>query len=376
MKAKLYFATNRNYEGTDRWKPTGYGGKFSSDGHYNLRFGKLEVDVSKTSVDKCLDKKFKGGRSGDGEGLTTYLTKKAKNADISAYQDATAETDAEIAFENNSSTRFFKDLKGDMSNNTDVLIFIHGYNVSWEDAVGSAMSLQYMLNRNKKEDDKKVIVVLFTWPSNGSMMPFAAYKSDRSDARDSAQAIARAILKLKDFLGKIKISATDESMKPCSQSIHLLAHSMGNYVLENSLKKISGYSGGNRMPRIFENIFLCASDVDDDCLEDGKKMGKVHELANHVAVYYNKGDVAMYISDFTKGNPQRLGNTGAARPQLIHNKIHQINCSKIVTGLVEHSYYQWATVNDDIDMTINGVDFDDKHRQRKRLANNREWELI
>jgi esterase/lipase superfamily enzyme len=130
------------------------------------------------------------------------------------------------------------------------------------------------------------------------------------------------------------------------------------------------------MPRIFENIFLCASDVDDDCLEDGKKMGDVHQLANHIAVYYNKGDIAMYISDFTKGNPQRLGNTGAARPQLIHNKIHQISCSKVVTGFTEHSYYQWATVNDDIAMTINNVDFDDKSRERKRLANSREWEII
>jgi len=376
MIGKLYFATNRNYKGTDRWKPTGYGGKFSNDGHYNLRFGKLEMNVNESTVDKHLKKKFKENRSGDGEGLTSYLTKEAEKAKISAYEDATSTTKKEIAFKHNSSTRFFKDLKEDMSDNTDVLIFIHGYNVSWEDAVGSAMSLQFMLNRKRKDGDKKVVVVLFTWPSNGSMMPFAAYKSDRSDARDSAQAIARAILKLKDFLGQIKVNASDKSMRPCNQNIHLLAHSMGNYVLENSLKKIHGYSSGNRMPRIFENIFSCAGDVDDDCLEDDKKMGKLHQLANHVSVYHNKGDVAMYISDITKGNPQRLGNTGAARPQLIHNKIHQVNCSKVVTGFTEHSYYQWATVNDDIMMTINEVDFDDESRQRKRLANNREWEIV
>lgn len=376
MNTKLYFATNRNHEGTDRWNPTGYGGKFSSDGHYNLRFGKVEMEVNKRSVERCLNKKFDGGRSGDGEGLTAYFTKEAKDANISAYEDATATTKKEIGFKHNSSTRFFKDLKEDMSDNTDVVIFIHGYNVSWEAAAGSAMSLQFMLNRNRKEGDKKVIVVLFTWPSNGSMMPFAAYKSDRSDARDSAQAIARAILKLKDFLGQIKIGASDRTMRPCSQSIHLLAHSMGNYVLENALKKIAGYSSGNRMPRIFENIFLCASDVDDDCLEDGKKMGNVDQLANHVCVYHNKGDVAMYISDFTKGNPPRLGNTGAARPQLIHNKIHQVNCSKVVHGIVEHSYYQWATVNDDIAMTINEVAYDDEQRKRKRLANSREWEIV
>ena len=373
--AKLYFATNRNHEGSNRWKPTGYGPKFSSDGHYNLRFGELEVDVDDATVNKHLHKKFKGDRIGDGEGLSGYLSKKAKTAAIKAYEDKTSSTNKEIKFENNSSTRFFKNLKADMDNNTDVLIFIHGYNVSWGDAVGSAIALQYMLNRNLQDGDKKTIVVLFSWPSDGSMMPYAAYKSDRSDARDSGQAIGRAFLKLKDFLGKVNIKSEDASMLPCHQYLHLLTHSMGNYVLQNSLNKIAGYSGGNRMPRIFENIFMCAPDVDDDCLEEGKKMGNLHQLTNHVSVYHNKGDVAMYISDFTKGNPQRLGNSGAARPQLIHNKIHQVNCSKVVTGLVEHSYYLWATVNDDIQMTIHEVAYDDESRQRKRLANNREWEI-
>ncbi len=376
MNAKLYFATNRNHQGTDQWKPDGYGKKFSHDGHYNLRFGDLEISCDEDEIKKHLTKDLGGNRTGDGESLSGYFSKKVKNASITAYKDKTANSTSEIEFDKNSSTHFFKNLKNDMSRNSDVLIFIHGYNVSWSEAVGSAMSLQYMLNRHKKRNDKEVIVVLFSWPSDGSMMPFAAYKSDRSDARDSAQAIGRAILKLRYFLSKIRKKNNDETMKPCAQNIHLLAHSMGNYVLQNSLIKISGYSAGNRMPRIFENLFLCAADVDDDCLEKGEKMGDLHELTNHISIYHNKGDLGMYISDFTKGNPQRLGNIGAARPQLIHNKIHQVNCSNIVKGFVEHSYYQWSTVNDDIRMTIDEVPFDNDSRNRKRLANNREWELL
>ena len=374
--AKLYFATNRNYEGDNRWNPKSYGKKFSSDGHYNLRFGELELDVDQAEVDKCLTKKFKGGRTGDGEKLTSYLTKRAKEAKITAYQDATADAKETIEFENNSSTLFFKNLKAGMEQNRDVLIYIHGYNVSWYDAVGTAKALEYMLNRNTKDDDKKVMVVLFSWPSDGSMMPFAAYKSDRSDARDSGQAIGRAILKLKDFLTQVHTNAEDEFMRPCLQQIHLLTHSMGNYVLQNSLKKIQGYSNTGGLPKIFENIFLCAADVNDDCLEKGEPMEKVHQLANHISVYFNKGDLAMYISDYTKGNRDRLGHSGAAKPGAIHNKIHQVSCSKIVRGLVEHSYYMWATVNDDIQMTIHEVPFDDETRQRKRLANSREWELF
>ena len=373
MKTKLYFATNRNHLGKDRWNPEGYGKKFSSDGHFNLRFGTLTVNLEDTNVAKHLNQEFEQGRSGDGEGLAAYIGDQMENAKINAYKDETATTTDHIKFHANSSTHFFKDLKEDMEKNADVLIFIHGYNVSWKEAAASAMSLQFMLNRNRKQTDKEIIVVLFSWPSNGSMMPFAAYKSDRSDARDSAQAVGRAVLKLKDFLAEIKPKHEDEKMRPCFNSIHLLAHSMGNYVLQNSLVKIKGYSSGNRMPRIFDNIFMCAADVDDDCLEEGQKMAQLHDLCNHISIYHNKGDVAMYISDYTKGHPQRLGNAGVARPQLVHNKIQQINCSKIVKGIVEHSYYQWATVNEDIRMTLDEVPF--ASNQRRRKGQLREWEL-
>jgi esterase/lipase superfamily enzyme len=374
MKAQLFFATNRNHLGNNQWKPEGYGTKFSSDGHYNLRFGELTIDVDQEIVSKYLSKKFKSGRTGDGEGLSGYFTNKVSDANIKAYEDQTAKSDQKIKFEENSSTRFFKNLKSHMNESSDVMIFIHGFNVSWEEAVGSAMAMECMVNRNLRQGESGTKVILYSWPSNGSMMPFAAYKSDRSDARDSAQSIARGILKLRDFLYRVRISSAKE-FQPCGQSINLLCHSMGNYVFQNALKKIKGYSNSGQMPRIFDHIFMCAPDVNDNVFENDQPMFQIHELSNHISVYYNNGDTAMYISDMTKGNTQRLGHTGVARPQLIHNKIHQIDCSPIVKGLVEHSYYLWATVNNDITMTLDKIPFDDTIRQRKRLANNREWQL-
>lgn len=374
MKAQLFFATNRNHQGNDRWNPSGYGPKFSCDGHYNLRFGELTLDVDEQIVEKHLEKKFKSGRNGDGEGLANYLTKQAHHAHIKAYEDQTGKTDREITFDQNSSTRFFKGLKNHMDQASDVLVYIHGFNVSWNEAVGAALAMEFMVNRHNSDKDAMVKVVLFSWPSDGSMMPFAAYKSDRSDARDSAQSIARGILKLRDFLYRIHRSS-DSGLQPCGQSISLICHSMGNYVLQNALKKIKGYSNSGQMPRVFDHIFMCAPDVNDNVFEQDQPMAQIHELGKHISVYYNNGDTAMYISDFTKGNTQRLGHTGTARPQLIHNKIHQVDCSPIVKGLVEHSYYLWATVNDDITMTLRNIPFDAKARKRKKLANSREWRM-
>ena len=374
-KSTLFFATNRNHEGRNQWRPKAYGKKFSSDGHENLRFGQLETEYDTDKVNKYLNKKFKGDKIGDGEGLSNYLTKQAKKADIIAYEDETPNKKVDV--KDNSSTRFFLNLKERMMTTADVVIYIHGYSVSWEAAVGGAQALEMMLNSQRKADEKEVVVVLFSWPSDGSKMPYAAYKSDRSDARDSGKAVGRALLKLKDFLAKLHIGAKDSREELCHQEMHLLCHSMGNYILQNALTaKFIGYSGGGNLPRMFKNIFLCAPDVADDVLEGNNPMSRLHEMTTNVTVYYNQGDTAMYISKYTKHQAERLGHIGNAHPALVHNKVHQIDCAPVVHGFVEHSYYLWADVNKDIWQSINNLSFDHPERNRKREAQSREWKMV
>jgi esterase/lipase superfamily enzyme len=374
---KLFFATNRNHEGKYQWNPTSYGEKFSSDGHENLRFGELVINFDPSTVQKYLNENYENGRIGNGEGLSDYFGKQSKKAKITAYRDLTAKAKKEIEADKNSSYRFFHNLKRVMMNSTDILIYIHGYNVNWNEAVGSALALQYMLNSQRKKEDREIMVVLFTWPSNGSMMPFTAYKSDRADARDSGKAVGRAMLKLKDFLGTLRSDAKLEKEKLCNQDIHLLCHSMGNYLLQKGLEnKFIGYSGGSVLPRLFKHIFLCAADVKDDVLEEHNGMSQLHELASNVTVYYNQGDMGMYTSKFTKNMSERLGQVGNAHPALVHNKVHQVDCGPLVHGFVEHSYYLWASVNKDIQQSISGLSFDDEDRNRKRSGQNREWVMF
>jgi len=302
------------------------------------------------------------------------LAKRAKSAKIKAYKDNTAEAKAKIDDAKNSSTKFFGNLKKIMMKSSDVMIYMHGYNVDWYAALGGAIAMEQMLNRGKKPSEKKITVVLFSWPSNGSMMPFAAYKSDRTDARDSGKAIGRALLKLKDFLGTLRIDAKNKKEELCLQDLHLCCHSMGNYVLQKGLEnKLIGYSNGSILPRMFKHIFLCAPDVTDNVFEPNQGMARLHEMAQNVTVYFNKGDLAMNISKFTKNAADRLGQVGNSRPALIHNKVHQVDCSPIVKGLVEHSYYLWATVNQDIRQSVLDVSFDDTSRNRRQIGQSKEW---
>jgi len=366
-KLRLFYATNRNHVGSDRWRPDGYGKKFSDDGVENLRFGRVLVEADESKMTKYLDSDCGTMGKGNGEDLIKYLSKCAESADIVAYKESIKRSVAEDQQENVKlgSQAAFSDLQAIMRGNTDVLLYIHGFNVSWHDAVGSALSLQEMLSHCPDKDPAQhVQVVLFTWPSDGMALPFVSYKSDRSEAAGSGNAIGRGILKVRDFLASLR---RDNTML-CKQDLHLLCHSMGNYLLQNALERCDAFTPGNALPRLFEHIFLCAPDVDDTALETEQPLARLHELARSVTVYHNRGDVALVVSDYTKGNPDRLGSNGAARPSLVHHKVHQVDCSSIVKGLVEHSYYLVGNTNADIRMSIDGIPHDDSQRRRTQVG--------
>ncbi|MFZ2312764.1 MAG: alpha/beta hydrolase [Methylobacter sp.] len=376
---KLYYVTNRNHEGKDQWHPGSYGAKFSDDGMENLRFGVVTVTADDNKIAKWLNWRMEDCGVGNGESLGEYLAGCAKTAHIDAYEESIKPHIADVAQKNAKlgSKEMFADVRSNMEDSSDVLIYVHGFNVSWFEAVGSALALQLMLGNAQTRDPlQKILVILFTWPSDGLALPWVSYKSDRSEARGSGAALGRAFLKTRDFLADLRDRAKKGGKDLCGQDIHLLCHSMGNYLLQSALARTYDFTPGNTLPRLFEHIFLCAPDVDDTVLEPGQPLARVDQIARHVTIYHNREDRAMTISDYTKGNPERLGGTGAAHPALLHNKIHQVDCTPIVHGIVEHSYYLAGNVSADIRASIDGWEQDDSRRYRQRNATlNNVWAM-
>lgn len=139
---------------------------------------------------------------------------------------------------------------------------------------------------------------------------------------------------------------------------------MGNYL------RLDDFTPGNSLPRIFEPVFLCAPDVDDDIFEPGKALSRLPELCRCVTVYYNRQDKAMVVSDYVRGNPERLGSNSAARSGQLHHKVNQADCTAVVPeeGFVEHGYYQVGYVNGDVRLSMDGAAFDDVRRKRVKSA--------
>ncbi len=409
MQIRVHYATNRGHEGPQRFRPTGYGARFSSDGMENLRFGRVDFEADPAEVARLLSRVRPHTGAGDGEALQDYFARCVQaTQSIQAYEESipkrgvseAAQADIKLG-----SAAMFDDLRRDMQQGRDVMVLIHGYNVSWAEAVGTAASLEAMLNRGDPSDTapvQPVRVVLFTWPSNGQALPFVSYKSDRSDAAGSAGAVGRALLKMRDFLHELgrehrmagaemkaerarlrarglreseieRALAQFEATQLCGRKLHLLAHSMGNYVLQNALGRVWDHSPGSALPRLFDHVFLCAADVDDDVLEPGQPMERLHQLTNRVWVYHNANDTALRISDYTKGNPDRLGQRGAARPQQLHQKVAQVDCSALVSGLTQHSYYTNGRIARDIRLALQGLPPDDAARGLKPASAVGSW---
>lgn len=286
----IYFATNRKPNRAA--KPADFGSGFSNTDLGDLRFGRANVDngsLDEASIEVLPDNPRQGSKA------------------------------------------LFAELRQSMkADQVDSLLFIHGFNVSFRDAMDSAGKLSDTYSRVSGNDYQPNVFV-FSWPSDGKL---TNYFNDRHDAEVSGYAFARGMMKLSAFL---KQSSPEEN---CQCQINLIAHSMGNYVLRHALQQARKIAGAEPLTRIFDNIVLAAADEDNDAFEHEHKLACLPELGQRITVYFNNGDLALRVSDHTKRNPDRLGHDGPRKPHEIPAKVVLVDASDVVTGVSEHCYHQ------------------------------------
>ena len=317
MQNRLFFATNRKPP-TSRGKQ--FGIDFNPNHPHDLRFGEIRLNVAEQDGDrkglrlaKVLSKAVQDGK----HRLTLYAERLGRKPHLLGSQT------------------LFKKLKRLMDGGRQTLVFIHGFNVSFAEAIGSALALQIKLNAEGLALD----VVTFTWPSDGKNTPPRAYWNDRDDAIASGLAFSRGFQMLHEFFTGLS------RREHCGQAVNLLCHSMGNFVLENALWHLRVSSYGT-LPRIFQEILLVAADVDDTALESERKLQRLPEICRRVNVYYNRGDLALGLANWTKGQPDRLGESGPKHPLAVPSGVVNVDCSEVVHGIREHSYHLGSALPD------------------------------
>jgi len=225
-------------------------------------------------------------------------------------------------------------LRVEESPSHDLLIFVHGYNVTFEDAARRTAQIAHDL-------DFQGAPVFFSWPSQGELL---GYVTDRGNSFWTAS-------HLKDFLLKVHQHSG-------AQSVHLIAHSMGNRAFGAAVESLAQDLQQNQ--KIFNEVILAAPDVDARVFQE-EIAPKLTGLAQHVTLYASQNDVALMASRAVNGYP-RAGDVGANI--LILNGIDTIDVTQIDTSLVGHAYYgDNTTVISDIYALM----------QNARMPTQRQW---
>lgn len=265
------------------------------------------------------------------------------------------------------STAIFEEIRKRMRAGIDTVLFIHGFNYTFHESLIDAARLK----RTYETDDCPYTFFVFSWPSDGSLMPYIAYANDRADARTSGTALGRGLLKLGAFVQRVSgelgprvrsdLGRDPETARQrqelCGGRLHLMAHSMGAYALRHAVQGMRREIGDD-LPRLFDEILLLAPDEDADAFEHDHKLALLPNLARRVTVYHNREDIPLAISDMTKGNPDRLGADGPSHSHNLPGKLTVVDSTDVATtGFQEHRYHDSEqNVIQDIISVLRGED--------------------
>jgi esterase/lipase superfamily enzyme len=208
----------------------------------------------------------------------------------------------------------------------EALIFIHGYNVAFPDAIQRTAQIAFDL-------DFHGVPIAFSWPSQAAL---EGYTIDQDNATWSVPHLSQFLIDLQE--------TTD------LESIHIIAHSMGTRILTQALAK--AHDDGFRLK--LNNIILAAPDIDADVFKE-QILPKMQGIAKKTTMYSSSSDTALKVSQKIHGN-DRLG-LGGENLRLLDG-MDTINATNIDTSLLGHGYYgsHKVVVRDILNLVIRHLD--------------------
>ena len=192
----------------------------------------------------------------------------------------------------------------------EALVFVHGFNTSFEAAAIRATQISVDL-------EHKGVTAFFSWASKGKAL---SYISDSATIQYSEKYLT-------EFL-------TDFAKNSGARRIHIIAHSMGNRALLEAVNRIN-----RNNPEIqFGQIILAAPDVDADVFEELSIA--YPKLSEQTTLYISKKDKAVGMSKWLHSHSR----AGFTPPVCIVDKINTIEVEENVNLLeLGHGYFAGQT---------------------------------
>jgi esterase/lipase superfamily enzyme len=188
-------------------------------------------------------------------------------------------------------------------------VFIHGYNVTFEDSCRRTAQIAYDLKFAGAP-------IMYSWPSEGTV---AAYVKDETVIEWSTPNFKRFIVMIAEQTG--------------AMTVHLIAHSMGSRAIARALDSVVSQRG-KQSSRLFNQVILAAPDIDAGVFRNLAEA--VRTAAERTTVYASSNDGALSLSKRFHGYA-RAGDAGANLTVI--EGIDTIDASTVDTSLLGHSYY-------------------------------------
>lgn len=259
-----------------------------------------------------------------------------------------------------SSHRFYKVVRAKQMNLDEVidffkrtkrtpLIFVHGFNVKYQDAVLRSAQITYDLKYQGP-------VMLFTWPSGAGDGFFddkflnKTYEQNQKSAKNSVKLFKEIMLKL----GENNLPA------------NIIIHSMGHQVVLPALNLL-GKENGNLFSekKLVNELILSAPDYEIN--EFQNNVDSIKKLTKRITLYCSYNDKAMVASS-TINNNERLGACANVEG------VDTINVSLIddKTFGTGHSYYAGREIITDVFQVLLGLEVEKRLFMKKSEPNSTE----
>jgi esterase/lipase superfamily enzyme len=199
---------------------------------------------------------------------------------------------------------------GSLTSGRDVLIYVHGFNQTFETAVLDAARLSDALRFRGD-------TIAFSWPSRAKLFD---YGYDRDSAMWSRDALERMLEEL--------------MAQPPTGRVNIVAHSIGTMLVMEALRQLHTRHGDLAAERIGAVVFA-APDIDMDVFTNSvRHLGAV---ARKIVVITATNDRALELSGWIAGGMTRVGSAEKAKLEQLGLRV--VDASQEGWGLINHDLF-------------------------------------